>query len=513
MYAFRYVPEIVIKKFMLRQQEALLQDLSGFIGPNCAASSHKSSGTPIMTILCCEMDGFRALSENLRPYHLLTLLNHYFTFVSDIIHNHQGVVDTFNNVDGTLMCYFNEPTTTPLNDHELKACATAFEILEGCMEMNNFKKFSFHDHDIHNEKMNGRSSNVDRTILEQVDDEVSDKQTPLLEDLHEIDKDTPIRVKIGINTGTVLCGNLVHTPNRMSYTVFGTNVEIASKLATLNHYFNTSVLIGPQTYEKVQEVFLCYFIDILPREKIYESHSEDILLKDVMDQHAKSSLTMTETITNKNYMTTIRNTNTTTTTTSTPQILSENSPVTVASRNELNDIDTKTHPLYSLTSRWSQRGLLGANSTHCANQSQPRHGGGVGNADLEFEQYCSSLLPIYELVCHKNKASELQQRIQSDLKQVESFLKSIIKNSTNLHSNHHIPIENNDTTMSNTGCSNSTTGYSNRNTTTPSPSVNMNCHYLKGKCSLLLSLTDMKSVKILFDKCQRFEKDERLQQK
>ncbi|KAG2389554.1 hypothetical protein C9374_014114 [Naegleria lovaniensis] len=293
----KYVPEVIVQKVLRKEH--------GDCGEIYISEQH-------MSILCCDIEGFNKMAETLDPQTLLSIVNDYMTCVCAIIQNRRGLVDKFNSA--CITCLFNE-STCPINDHEIHACSTALEILEAIENDLNKKHFS---------------------------------------------EENKIRVNIGINSGKFLCGN-VGTNKSLSFSVFGKNLELASKLMELNHFFNTSILIGPSTFEKVSGAFLCFFLDYLKTESVCSSH--DIV--STMKGLSQSDLSM----------------------------------------------------------YW--------NNTE--------------NRELHA---------CYELVCHKNEASDLQKRITSDLLQIQSYLTDEKKFA-----------------------------------------------HVKSKCSMLLSLTGLKSVQILYEKC------------
>jgi class 3 adenylate cyclase len=156
-----------------------------------------------MTILFADMRGFTELSEGLIPDKLVTVLNRYFTLMSEAVHENDGVIDKF--IGDAVMAYWG----MPFNQENRQAQLTA----QAALEM--FEKVK---------------------ILREE-----------LPELMGIRKNLPeISIRIGIATGDVVVGN-IGSEKTKNFTVIGDTVNLASRLEGTNKAYGTQILITEAT--------------------------------------------------------------------------------------------------------------------------------------------------------------------------------------------------------------------------------------------------------------------------
>lgn len=153
-----------------------------------------------VTIWFSDLSDFTALSEGLSPTELVSLMNRYFTVVTDIIESHGGFVDKY--IGDAIVAVFGAPHDDP--DHAGHAVAAALKAQESLRELNAGGAFG------------GRR----------------------------------IVTRIGINTGQALVGN-VGSSRRFNYTVMGDTVNLASRLEGANKALGTSILLSGDTVARL----------------------------------------------------------------------------------------------------------------------------------------------------------------------------------------------------------------------------------------------------------------------
>jgi adenylate cyclase len=147
-----------------------------------------------VSILFLDIEGFTAIAETMEPEETAALLNRCFDRLGEIIERHQGHIDKF--VGDGLIAIFGAPLADP--EHALHAVVAAIEMLDS----------------------------LDREPLETATGH--------------------LRIRIGINTGSVLIGN-IGSSRRFNYTVIGDAVNLAARLEALNKVYGIRLLVSEET--------------------------------------------------------------------------------------------------------------------------------------------------------------------------------------------------------------------------------------------------------------------------
>jgi adenylate cyclase len=157
-----------------------------------------------VSVLFADIVGFTSISEKLTPAQVAKFLNHYFGEMTSIIFRHEGTLDKF--MGDALMAVFGAPIAQ--SDHAERAVRAAMEMLEAVGTLT-FKE--------------------------------------------EVGKEINLRIRIGINSGNVVAGD-IGSPQRMEYTVIGDIVNAASRIEE-DVAKADELVIGGETWKPIKKKF------------------------------------------------------------------------------------------------------------------------------------------------------------------------------------------------------------------------------------------------------------------
>lgn len=144
-----------------------------------------------VTVMFVDISGFTRFSQEHSPQEVVEFLNRYFSIVTDIVFKHRGTLDKF--IGDAVMAIYGAPIR--YKEHPLEAVLSAIEIMKIAKEYN-------------------------------------------------------ILLKIGINTGSVILGN-IGTEKRIQYTAIGDTVNMAEYLESIAN--PGEIIIGEATYNEIRD--------------------------------------------------------------------------------------------------------------------------------------------------------------------------------------------------------------------------------------------------------------------
>ncbi len=190
-----------------REKETLRQSFEAYLPPTVVKRMLQQPESAFevqkktVTILFSDIKSFTTYSSTMTPDQIQKMLDEYFTAMVDIVFKYEGTVDKY--IGDGLMVFFGAPEPQP--DHALRCVRAAIEMQRKCREL---------------------------------------KEQWVVKGLF------PLRVRVGINTGDVVVGNM-GTRKKLSYTVLGSDVNLANRLESNAPV--EGILISERTWQFVKD--------------------------------------------------------------------------------------------------------------------------------------------------------------------------------------------------------------------------------------------------------------------
>ena len=166
-----------------------------------------------MTVFFSDIESFTSISETLPPEQLLDYLNEYLSAMTDIILEHDGMLDKY--IGDAIVSVWGAPILR--DDHAKIACKASLDMQKVLVELRS--KWA----------AEGKPK---------------------------------FKARIGLNTGFMTIGN-VGSHQRLSYTVIGDVVNLASRLEGINKQYGTYIMISEYTYAEAKDDFQMRELDLI----------------------------------------------------------------------------------------------------------------------------------------------------------------------------------------------------------------------------------------------------------
>jgi adenylate cyclase len=152
----------------------------------------------VLTVLFSDVENYTGFSEKLPPQEVLRILNEYLAEMTNLVMEHEGTLDKF--IGDGIMVFWGAPL--PQENHAELAVDCALRM---------------------------------RSKMEELASRWQEAGQ------------APLSLRIGVNTGEVIVGNIGVTGKKMEYTAIGDNVNLASRLESINKLYGTRLLISEAT--------------------------------------------------------------------------------------------------------------------------------------------------------------------------------------------------------------------------------------------------------------------------
>ena len=166
-----------------------------------------------LTVFFSDIESFTSISESLIPEKLLEYLNEYLSAMTDIVLEYDGMLDKY--IGDAIVAVWGAPILR--ERHASLGCRASLQMQKRLMELRR------------SWKMEGKPE---------------------------------FKARIGLSTGYMTIGN-VGSHQRLSYTVIGDVVNLASRLEGINKQYQTYIMISNSTYQEVQDEFQARELDLI----------------------------------------------------------------------------------------------------------------------------------------------------------------------------------------------------------------------------------------------------------
>lgn len=187
------------------------------------------------TLLFSDIRGFTPITEELGPTGTVALLNEYFTIMVDCIQNEGGMLDKF--VGDAIMAVFGLPIAG--------------------------------------------EDDADRAVRAAIS---MHRELDTWNHIRHRDGKMPVQMGIGLNTDTVVSGN-IGSPKRMDFTVIGDGVNLAARLESASKQYAARLLISEFTVAKLKGTYRMREID----KVVVKGKSKPVSIFEVLEYHTDKS--------------------------------------------------------------------------------------------------------------------------------------------------------------------------------------------------------------------------------
>ena len=150
-----------------------------------------------LTVLFADIRGFTTIAERMPAGELAAMMNDYLSAMTDVIRVHRGTLDKY--VGDAIVAFWGAPVADPQHARHAVAAAVAMQAALPAL----------------NRLLAGRGW-------------------------------PPLRIGIGINSGTMVVGDM-GSRHRRAYTVLGDAVNLAARLQGLSAHYDAGVIVGEAT--------------------------------------------------------------------------------------------------------------------------------------------------------------------------------------------------------------------------------------------------------------------------